>query len=322
MDQRSVFPPRYYYTADGYQYSADPYNQHPGQSSFMNSYPLNPAFMADQGQFQRQNDSPMSSSSSSTTSTTTGTDKPSAANASTSSKTKGKKYDTWTQDQQKLLVQLWAEHHEWLESKEARKAWRKICDEFNSREEVNKTVEKCQKKMKYLIDRYKIAKEWNRKQSGGSKRKSIFYDEINAILGCRDIVTMNNVSEAGTSASSSSALNTSSSSSTSTTSTADDDTARMPARKEKEQNVEEKKVQRRDRKSKKRQHAYESDEDDAERKEFSESLKCFKESGEKLGNFMDNFSQIQQQQTTMMGQFLGALTQFMTANQNKDKSSQ
>ena len=48
--------------------------------------------------------------------------------------------------------------------------------------------------------------------SGGTRRQSIFYNEIDAILGCLDIVTLRNVSEAGTSASSS-PLNTSHSSS-------------------------------------------------------------------------------------------------------------
>ena len=70
----------------------------------------------------------------------------------------------------------------------------------------NKTVEKCMKKIKYLIARHKEAKEWNRKQTGGSKKKSLFYDEIDAVLGCRDIVTLTNVSEAGTTSKSSSTL--------------------------------------------------------------------------------------------------------------------
>jgi len=66
------------------------------------------------------------------------------------------------------------------------------------RTSTSKTIEKCIKKMKYLTVRYKEAKEWNRKQSGGSKKQSLFYDEIYAVLGCRDVVTLSNVSEAGT----------------------------------------------------------------------------------------------------------------------------
>ena len=124
-----------------------------------------------------------------------------SSNSGGKNDSKGKmkvKYETWSQAQQKLLVQLWAENHELLESREARTAWRKISEELNSRLECNKTVEKCMEKMKY-----KEAKEWNRKQTGGTRRQSIFYDEIDAILGCRDIVTLRNVSEAWTSGSSS-----------------------------------------------------------------------------------------------------------------------
>ena len=137
---------------------------------------------------------------------------------------KGKKkvkYETWSQAEQKLLVQLWAENHELLESRDARTAWRKISENFNSRLESNKTVEKCMKKMKYLIEKYKEVKEWNRKQTGGTRRQSIFYNEIDAILGCRDIVTLRNVSQAGTSGSLS-PLNTSHSSSADSPAGSDD----------------------------------------------------------------------------------------------------
>ena len=37
-------------------------------------------------------------------------------------KKKGKKYDPWNQAEQRLLVQLWAENHELLESRESRMA--------------------------------------------------------------------------------------------------------------------------------------------------------------------------------------------------------
>lgn len=66
------------------------------------------------------------------------------------------------------------------------------------RTSTSKTIEKCIKKMKYLTDRYKEAREWNRKLSGGSKKQSLFYHEIYAVLGCRDIVTLSHVSKVGT----------------------------------------------------------------------------------------------------------------------------
>lgn len=57
------------------------------------------------------------------------------------------KYETWSQAEHKMLVQVWAEHHELLESTEARTAWRKISEELKSCLECNKTVEKCMKKI-------------------------------------------------------------------------------------------------------------------------------------------------------------------------------
>lgn len=97
----------------------------------------------------------------------------------------------------KLLVQLWAEHFERLESKDAKKIWQMICDELNIRLGCHKTAQKCTKKMKYLIDRYKEAKDWNTKQTGGNLQKTIFYDENDEVLGCRDAVTMKRVVHAG-----------------------------------------------------------------------------------------------------------------------------
>lgn len=50
--------------------------------------------------------------------------------------------------------------------------------------------------MKYLIERYKNAKDWNINQTGGHRWQSVFYDEIDAVLGCRDVVTLRHVAEA------------------------------------------------------------------------------------------------------------------------------
>ena len=232
-----------------------------------------------------------------------------------SEKQPGKKsYDTWSQDQQKLLVQLWAENHEFIESKESHNAWRNVCENLNARAKTSRTVDKCMKKMKYLIDKYKATKEWNRKQTGGSIKQSLFYDEIDKILGCRDIVTLQYVSEAGASinqpcSSAGSSSNGGESGDSQPSTSQENSVASSPASSE-----EKKKEMRRERKKQTKKRARPEDEDDdEERIEFSESLKCFRESEEKLGAFMaDNFSKMQKDQMTMMGQFLGALTDYMT----------
>ena len=180
----------------------------------------------------------------------------------------------------------------------------------------NKTV-KCMKKMKYLIEKYKEAKEWNRKQTGGTRRQSIFYNEIDAILGCRDIVTLRNVSEAGTSGSSS-PLNISNSSSADSPAGSDDLDA-QPDKNEQSQGDPKKKDARdarTDRKkqskqSRKRNRAAVEEGEEEERRELSESMDAFKKCGENLSNSMETFSETQKQQMAMMGQFIGAMTQFM-----------
>ena len=68
-------------------------------------------------------------------------------------------------------------------------------DDLNTRFKSNRTVDKCMRKIKYLINKYKEKKDWNRNQSGGNLRKSPFNDEIDEVRGCRDFVTFSNVKE-------------------------------------------------------------------------------------------------------------------------------
>ena len=44
--------------------------------------------------------------------------------------------------------------------------------------------------MKCWIDRYKAAKDWNRRQSGENRKQCVFYEEIYQVVGCRDCVTL------------------------------------------------------------------------------------------------------------------------------------
>ena len=55
-----------------------------------------------------------------------------------------------------------------INSKDSRNAWREIAEAINNKFQTNKTVDKCLRKIKYLIDTYKEKKEWNRHQTGGN----------------------------------------------------------------------------------------------------------------------------------------------------------
>jgi len=175
------------------------------------------------------------------------------------------------------------------------------------------------KKIKYLIEKYKELKEWNRKQTGGTRRQSIFYNEIDAILGCRDIVTLQNMSEAGTSGSSS-LLKTSHSSSVDSPAGLDDLDAQSDKNKQsqgdsKKQDACDARTDRKkqSKQSRKRNRAAVEEGEEEERRELCESMDAIKKCGENLSNFMET-SETQKQQMAMMGQFIGAMTQFMSKN--------
>ena len=96
-----------------------------------------------------------------------------------------KMYDRWLHQEEDLLVQLWAQYHDSLENRNARKYWTKIEEELNkqfvSKLSLNKRVEQCQCKIRYLVEKYKVVKDWNRNQSGGHIRKSLHFDVVDTI---------------------------------------------------------------------------------------------------------------------------------------------
>lgn len=106
-------------------------------------------------------------------------------------------YARWSNDEGKMLLRLWAENFDRLESREARKAWDDIAKKVNDKFGTKRTTDKYKRKIKYLVDRYKQAKDWNSQQSGVNRSKPAHHDEIDEVLGCRDIVALPNVQEAG-----------------------------------------------------------------------------------------------------------------------------
>ncbi|XP_032231983.1 uncharacterized protein LOC116614743 [Nematostella vectensis] len=112
---------------------------------------------------------------------------------------KAKKTESFEKEEETYLINLWVSYHERLESKDSRKYWAKLVDELNNKYNNNRPVDKCKRRIKYLIEKYKERKDWNKKQSGGSLWKSPYYDEIDAVLGVRDVVELERVGEAGSS---------------------------------------------------------------------------------------------------------------------------
>ena len=229
----------------------------------------------------------------------------SSEGATTSGKRKkNTKYETFPYTEEKYLVNLWKENHDQLESKNARKVWAKIVDDLNAKFEGNRTVDKCMRKIKYLIDKYKEKKDWNRKQSGGKLKKSPFYDEIDKVLGCRDFVTFNNVKESAvpspnaSTASAGSSANTSASSSPKGSVT-DRDVANN------EKSADDVRKERRQRKRRRNTAA------EQEESAIASTLEGVKEQGDKLTTVLEEMQKSQAEQIKMMSQFMGAMVEVM-----------
>ena len=135
--------------------------------------------------------SPMTTSSHSPSGSTNGTVNDALdVEGEDAAQTNKKQYDKWTNEEHKALISLWTDRHEHLESKDPRKIWEEITREINRRFGTTRSGEKCQKKMKYLIERYKKAKDWNSNQTGRHRWQTVFYNETDAVLGCRDVNTL------------------------------------------------------------------------------------------------------------------------------------
>lgn len=210
------------------------------------------------------------------------------------------KYDSFEPEEERYLVNLWVSYHERLESKDARKYWSKIVDELNAKYNHSRNVEKCKRKMKYLVDKYKERKDWNRKQSGGSIWKSPHYDKIDAVLGVRDVVTFSNVAGAGSESSNTSSTASHEESSSGRPSPAPADTSSSSAESEKES--------RRMRKKRKTPQTPEAE------NEIGKVMKTVTDQGERIAGVMEKMQEAQTKQMDMMNKFMGAMLEIL----NKD----
>ena len=224
-------------------------------------------------------------------------DSPDAVSASGTEQQGRKSYEKWSEEEKKLLVRLWADNFDSLESKDARKVWERIAHELSTKCGTKKTSDKCQKKMKYWIDRYKAAKDWNRRQSGGNRKQSVFYEEIDQVLGCRDGVTLRHVAQAGSSSGSTSV-------------------EEEKASNEEEQIVagEDSKKEKRTQRKLSRKRAREEENDQEYKEMFKAAFSGMDEQRKEMTAFMTNFNRVQEQQAETMNSLVGALTQYLQNN--------
>lgn len=161
-------------------------------------------------------------------------------------------------------------------------------------------MEKCKRKMKCLVDKYKECKDWNQKQSGGSIWKSLHYDEVDAVLGVRDLVMFSNVAGAGLESSNTSNTTSQeeSSSGTSSPSPSPANTSSSSAESEKES--------RRMRKKRKTPQTPDTE------NETEKVMKTITDQGERVAGVMEKMQEAQAKQMDMMTKFMGAMLEILT----------
>lgn len=150
--------------------------------------------------------------------------------------------------------------------------------------------------MKYWIDRHKTAKDWNRRQSGGNRKQSVFYEDIDQVLGCRDGVTLRHVAQAG--------------SSSGGTSVEEEKASNEEEIVAEEDNKKEKRTQRK----LSRKRAREEENDQEHKEMFKAAFSGMDEQRKEMTAFMANFNKVQEQQAETMNSLVRALTQSLQNN--------
>lgn len=159
-------------------------------------------------------------------------------------------------------------------------------------------MEKCKRKRKCLVDKYKECKDWNQKQSGGSIWKSLHYDEVDTVLGVCDLVMFSNVAGAGSESSNTSNTTSQEESSSGTPSPSPANTSSSSAESEKESR----------RRRKKRKTPQTSDTEN----ETEKVMKTITDQGERIAGVMEKMQEAQAKQMDMMTKFMGAMLEILT----------
>ena len=216
--------------------------------------------------------------------------------------------ERWNFNDERVLLQLWADNIEKIESKDSRKAWEDITRVLNEKQGLQKTVEQCQRKVKHLKNQYKDKKDWNRRQSGGNLRKSLHYDQIDAVLGCCDIITCSNVEQTGIQQPKTSQNGGSSSEDSPTASAAE--AAFSSSSPNTPTTAAKSVIKRRERKKtlKRPSHVYSDSEGDTS---IGEAIKKFTTEGEQMAQVMERMQDSQAQQLQLMTQLVNSFSRYM-----------
>lgn len=169
--------------------------------------------------------------------------------------------------------------------------------------------------MKYLKDRCKEAKDHNHHKTGGERKTSPFHDEIDSVLGCRDIVTFSHIDESAPGSSSSSPNSNGKEGGPKDDDTVDDEEFEQSLAAFGLKQKKERKSQRDERKRSKGAKApcKEQEEDDTLSRE---SMKL-QEQGDKISGVLESMGRKQMQQLQLMNQFMNNFMQAVQSSKDK-----
>ena len=242
------------------------------------------------------------------------TPEPQEASESGNSGKAGRGYGKWGEEEEKLLVQLWCDKHTRLESRHARQVWEEIAQKISKIRKV--TSAQCQRKMKYLKDRYKEAKDHNRHETGGKRKTSPFYDEIDFVFGCRDIVTFSHIEESAPGSSSSSPNSNGKEGGPEDDETVDDEEFEQSLAAFGLKRKKERKSQRDERNRAKGAKAPRKEQGEGDTL-FRDSMKKLQEQGDKISGVLESMDRNQAQQLQLMNQFMNNFMQAMQSSTDK-----
>ena len=108
---------------------------------------------------------------------------------------KNKKMERWSHDQTKVLISMYVDKFDELESSRCNQIWPWIVEAVSSHG-PEKTLKQGKVKIRNMKDAYKKCKDGNKK-SGNKSNKCPFYDEFDKLLSDRDVVNLPEFMEVG-----------------------------------------------------------------------------------------------------------------------------
>ena len=103
----------------------------------------------------------------------------------------------WTKSQTDVLVAEWKDMYDALKSSNSRNIWSEICSVVNDVDDgAHKTVNQCKEKIRNMTTAYRKARDHNDK-TGNTPKFSKYYDDFDAVLGTRDMITLPELKQCG-----------------------------------------------------------------------------------------------------------------------------